>query len=108
MTNEECLSIYEAAISKCDRFERKGKANPYTSANGHMFSAINKDGELGIRFDKKVQENYFEQFNTSYFISYGAKMNGYILLTEEMLNNEQLIIDLLNESFDYVMSLPAK
>lgn len=81
---------------------------PYTSANGHMFSILNKEGRLGIRFSKSTQELYFDKFNTQHIISYGAKMKGYILITEEMLQSKKLLIDLLNESYDYVMSLPKK
>ena len=53
---EEKLKIYDELISKCSRFERKGKTVPYTSANGHMFSLLNKAGEIGIRFSKEIQK----------------------------------------------------
>ncbi len=105
---KENLVLYDAIIDKCDRFARKGKTMPYTSANGHMFSRLNKSGEIGIRFSKQVQEKYLEHFNTRVFKSYNAVMKGYILLTDEMLQNEQLVMDLLNESFEYVMSLEPK
>ena len=39
---EEKLKLYDELISKCPRFERKGKTMPYTSANGYMFSLLNK------------------------------------------------------------------
>ncbi len=51
---EEKLKIYDELISKCSRFGRFGKTMPYTSANGYMFSALNKAGEIGIRFSKEV------------------------------------------------------
>ena len=50
MTRDDLIALFEAAISAADQIERKGKANPYTSANGHMFSQINKDDQLGVRF----------------------------------------------------------
>jgi len=52
---EEKLRGYDELVSKCPRFERKGKAMVYTSANGYMFSLLNKAGEIGIRFSKEVQ-----------------------------------------------------
>lgn len=100
--------IYTSTIEKCDRFECKGKNMRYTSANGHMFSQVNKAGEIGIRFSKKTQEQYFEKFDTTYFTSYGATMKGYILIPDTLLENQKLLIDLLNESYDYVMSLDPK
>lgn len=105
---EEQKKIYDDLVAKCDRFERKGKTMPYTSANGYMFSLLNKAGEMGIRFSKEVQEKYFKEFNSSYFKSYGATMQGYILITDEMQSDQKRMIQLLNESYDYVMSLKPK
>ena len=102
------LELYDKIVAQCPNFERKGKTMPYTSANGHMFSLLNKDGELGCRFSKEIQEKYFEEFNTSYLISHNAKMKGYIRFTDEMLKNQELLIKLLNESYEYVMSLDPK
>ena len=102
------LKVYDDLVSRCSRFERKGKTVPYTSANGHMFSLLNKAGELGIRFSKEVQKKYIEHYNTALFKSYNSIMRGYILITAEMLTDQENIIRLLNESFDYVMSLDPK
>ena len=106
--NKERLALYDSIVEQCPSFERKGKTVPYTSANGHMFSFINKDGELGFRFSKEVQEEYFEKYKTTHFISHNSKMKGYILITEEMLSDSKLLIELLNQSYDYVMSLDPK
>ncbi len=105
---EEQLSIYDGLVSKCPRFERKGKTMPYTSANGHMFSLFNKAGEIGIRFSKEVQQKYMEQYGTTLFKSYNSIMQGYILITQEMLEDEDNVVKLLNESYDYVMTLEPK
>ena len=102
------LKLYDALVAQCPRFERKGKSMPYTSANGYMFSLLNKDGELGIRFSKEVQENYIEVLNTTIYKSYNAVMKGYILIPDRMLNDQNTLIKLLNESYDYVMSLKPK
>jgi hypothetical protein len=77
--NENKEELYNKLVAKCPRFERKEKANPHTSANGHMFSQLNKDGELGIRFSKEVQEKYMKE-----------------------------LANYLNESYGYVMSLEPK
>lgn len=105
---EEKLKIYDQLIDKCPRFERKGKTMPYTSANGHMFSLFNKNGEIGIRFSKEIQEKYFKEFQTTLYKSYGAVMKGYVLIPESMLNNLDRLAVYLNESYDYVMSLDPK
>lgn len=108
MNYEDRLQQYDAIIANCPQFERKGKTMPYTSSNGHMFSQLNKAGELGIRFSKEVQEHYFESLNTSYYISYGAKMKGYVLIPESLWDSPETIAKMLVDSFEYVESLPAK
>jgi len=105
---EEKLALYDEVVAKCPRFERKGKTMPYTSANGHMFSLLNKAGELGFRYSKEVQEKYIEAWGTTTFESYGATMRGYVLIPEEMMEDLDKLSEYLNESYDYVMTLPPK
>lgn len=105
---EDKLKIYDEVVAKCDRFKRKGKTMHYTSANGHMFSLLNKSGEIGIRFCREVQKKYLEELNTTIFKSYNAVMQGYILIPEEMLEDLDNVAKYLNESYDYVMSLDPK
>ena len=108
MTYKEKLALYDKAVDQCPRFERKGKTMPYTSANGHMFSQLNKDGELGIRFSKETQEKYFKKLNTTHFKSYGAVMKGYVLMPQTIWDTPKALMKHLNESYDYVMSLEPK
>lgn len=108
MTRDEVLKIYDELVERCPRFERKGKTMPYTSANGYMFSQLNKDGEIGIRFSKEIQMKYMEELGTSYYKSYGAAMKGYILIPEVMLTDLDKLTLYLNESYDYVMALEPK
>lgn len=105
---EDKLKIYDELVTKCPRFERKGKTVPHTAANGYMFSILNKAGELGIRFSKEVQKKYIEEFNSDIFKSYNSVMQGYVLIPDQMLENLDLLAEYLNESYDYVMSLEPK
>lgn len=81
---------------------------PYTSANGHMFSLLNKAGEIGIRFSKEVQQKYIEEFDSTIFKSYNSVMHGYVLIPEAMLEDLDNLAKYLDESYDYVMSLEPK
>ena len=108
MTWEDNLIRYDELVAKCPRFERKGKTMPYTSANGHMFSLLNKDGELGIRFSKEVQKKYMEEFGSGLFKSHNAVMQGYVLIPDKMFKDLDKLAEYLNESYDYVMSLEPK
>ncbi|MEM9571688.1 MAG: hypothetical protein AAF996_09485 [Pseudomonadota bacterium] len=106
MTRAELISLYERAIAASGQFDRKGKANPYTSANGHMFSQINKDDELGIRLPKDRQKQLLETFEAGPFKSYGATMRDYVCLTDEMLADPAMITALLDEGFAFVSAMP--
>lgn len=105
---EEKLKIYDALVAKCNRYERKGKTVPYTSANGYMFSLFNKAGEIGIRFSKEVQWKYIEEFDSTIYKSYNSILKGYVLIPESMLKDLDNVAKYLDESYDYVMSLPSK
>ena len=105
---QQKLELYDKLVEKCPRFERKGKTGPYTSANGHMFSFLNKDGELGFRFSKQVQEKYIQEFGTTLFRSHGAVMKGYVLIPDHMHEDLDKLAEYLNESYDYVMTLEPK
>ncbi|MEL7121225.1 MAG: hypothetical protein AAFO07_17380 [Bacteroidota bacterium] len=105
---EQKLKTYDELIAKCPRFKRKGKSMPYTSANGHMFSLLNKAGEIGIRFSKEVQQKYLEEFETTLFKSYNSIMHGYVLIPDAMLEDLDALAKYLDESYDYVMSLEPK
>ena len=105
---EEKFQKYNGLAGMCPMFELKGKTVPYTYANRHMFPRLNKEGELGIRFSKAEQEKYMRELDTTLFKSYGAAIRGYLLVPEEMWDDLKGLTSLLNESFDYVMSLESK
>jgi hypothetical protein len=73
-----------------------------------MFSLLNKNGEIGIRFSKEVQKKYIEEFESSLYKSHNAVMQGYVLIPEKMLEDLDNVARYLDESYDYVMSLPPK
>ncbi|MDH3699204.1 MAG: hypothetical protein OEQ81_11100 [Flavobacteriaceae bacterium] len=105
---QEMLQFYDDLVAECPRFERKGKTMPYTSANGYMFSLLNKDAELGIRFSSEVQNAYIESIPTTLYKSYGAIMHGYVLIPETLRKEPKKLVGMLNESYEYVMTLPPK
>lgn len=105
---QDCLALYDQLVAQCPAFERKGKTMPYTSANGHMFSLLNKAGELGIRLPKEAGAAFMEKYQSGKFTSHGATMRGYVLIPENLYANQALLIELLQQGYDYVMSLPPK
>ena len=106
MDRTDLISLFEDAITASGQYERKGKANPYTSANGHMFSQINKDDQLGIRLPKPRQQELLATYGAGPFKSYGATMRDYVCLTDQMLAEDGLVTKLLDEGFAFVSAMP--
>lgn len=105
---KEKLALYDQLVREYTDFERKGKTMPYTSANGHMFSLLNKDGELGIRLSKAAGKQFIETHNTTRFKSHGHFMNGYVLIPEALFENMELLASYLKKGHEYVCSLKPK
>ena len=106
-TDPNIVELYDAQIAAHPTIERKGAKNPYTSVNGHMFSATNKDREVGIRLSKEDQAAFLEKFDAKLFISYGATMRGYVTVPVSLLKSEYFQ-EYLDLSFNYVSSLEPK
>ncbi|MEO0505039.1 MAG: hypothetical protein AAF090_02730 [Bacteroidota bacterium] len=108
MNREDLVILFDDIISENPNFERKGKTMPYTSANGHMFSQVNKDAELGIRLSPEDTKVFDEAFGAQPFLSYGATMREYVLIPQKLLENLPLLGSYLQKGYEYVMSLPPK
>ncbi|MEM1339973.1 MAG: hypothetical protein AAF634_01395 [Bacteroidota bacterium] len=106
-SREDILKQYEAALELAG-LERKGKSMPYTSANGHMFSQLNKAGELGIRLSKEDTAHFDVTYGAQPFMSYGATMREYVLVPSELLNDQMALSTFLKRGYNYVNSLPPK
>ena len=102
------LALYDELVRSNTNFERLGKTLPYTSANGHMFSQLNKKGELGIRLPKEMRTQFIKEYKTTLFTAYGTIMQEYVLIPEKMFENMEVLSSYLNEGYKYVSSLKPK
>jgi len=101
-------AFYDQLIATNSNFERKGKSMPFTSANGYMFSQLNKAGEIGIRLSKESGQKFMEEHNSGPFKAYGAVMKDYVLVPEHLLENMELLAAYMEESYQHVLSLEPK
>lgn len=102
------LEQFDAIIKMVEGIERKGKTMPYTSVNGHMYSQLNKSGEIGIRLSKQEQKLFKEKYEATHFESYGAVMKDYVKIPEELHSDYELMASLFVQSYQYTLSLPPK
>lgn len=105
---EDQLKFYDSIVAQCPDFERKGKKMIYTSANGYMFTLLNKEAEIGIRLSKESQKAFKEKHNATEYRSYGAVMRDYVKVPEILYSDTQALVDYFNESYKYVMTLKPK
>ncbi|WP_411895393.1 hypothetical protein [Winogradskyella sp. A2] len=105
---EDALKVYDEIVDACNGFERKGKKMIYTSSNGYMFTLLNKDAEIGIRLPKDKAVKFMEDYNTSHYYSYGAKMKDYVLVPESLWGELGSMVAYFEQSFVFVNSLPSK
>lgn len=105
---EENLKHFDEVVALRPELTRLGKTMPYTSANGHMFSLLNKAGELGFRLSKEDGEKFIEAYQTTRFKSHGAFVRGYVLIPESMFNDKELVASYLDKAHQYVLSLKPK
>lgn len=108
MSYDDVVKCYDQAAALSTKFKRKGKTMPYTSANGYMFSLVNKEGQLGIRLPKEEQANFIAKYESGPFLSHGATMRDYVLIPKSLLDDAKLVAAYLEKGFDFVMSLPPK
>ena len=99
---------YEALVADFPEVERKGASMPYTALNGNMFSFLDKEGMLSLRFSQDEQEAFIAEHDTSHSIQHGSIMNGYALVPEDVFNKSELLIAQFAKSLAFVKTLPIK
>lgn len=101
-------SLYKSLIDSHPKIELKGKNFPYTSINGHMFSILDKEGNLGLRLPKEVRGKIIRDFNTQLHEAYGKVMKEYVHVPDKLLAETVIMKNYIEISFTYVKSLKPK
>ena len=105
------LAKHDAIVAATPDIERTGKTMPNTSANGYMFSLLDKDGELGIRLPKTSIADFEKAHmagETSDFRSHGSVMRDYVRIPPDLMDEPSTLSRYLSDGLAYVMSLEPK
>ncbi|MCG8330998.1 MAG: hypothetical protein MI974_25115 [Chitinophagales bacterium] len=108
MIPTDILEAYNELIAQFPMIERKGKTMPYTSVNGHMFSFLDKEGNMGLRLSKEDRESFIHHFNSKLMEQHGRVMKEYVVVPTDLLRNTSKLSDYLKLSYEYVSSLKPK
>ncbi|MBT8219943.1 MAG: TfoX/Sxy family protein [Bacteroidia bacterium] len=104
----EMLELYESLVAEIPDLQRKGKANPYTSLNGNMFTFLDKQGKLSLRLPKDVQQDLLENHGGQPSIQYGSVMRDYVLLPQKIIDDRNCLSELIKQSYEYAKRLKPK
>ena len=89
------LATYRDLVARFFDDIVKGKANPYTSINGNMYSLLDSAGRICLRMAEEDRAQFAESFGTEPVEQYGAIMRGYVAIPNERLAEP----DTLEEAF---------
>ncbi len=105
----DALDLYEAVVAGHPDVERKGAKNPYTSRNGHMFSFLDPDGMMALRFSPEGQEAFWAQYESGPVEQYGRTMNGYVGIPAGLLADTAELQPWFDQSHEWIGTLePTK
>lgn len=101
-------TLYDQLIANNPSVERKGKTTPYTSINGHMFSFLAKNGDMGLRLSADDRSTFMETYQTELMEQHGRTMKEYVHVPKALFTKSEELSEYLQKSFDYVSQLKPK
>jgi hypothetical protein len=108
MDRAEALALYDRLIATAPGVDRKGDTVPYTSLNGHMFSALHKDGTVALRLPDGKREAFLEKYKTTLAAHYGVVQPEYVVIPDALLARTQELKPYFAASHSYVAGLKPK
>ncbi len=102
------LEQFEKLIKSIPDLERKGKTMPYTSVNGHMFSFLDKEGQLSVRLPNNMLDQFIEEHKSSLSVQHGRVMKEYVVVPEKLLMDVTKLKPYFLASYEYTKSLKPK
>lgn len=85
MDHAKALVLYDKLIATAPGVERQGATVLYTSLNGHMFSALHKDGTVALRLPADTREAFLKKYQASLAAHYGVVQPEYVVIPDAVL-----------------------
>jgi hypothetical protein len=104
----EALALYDALIATQPGVARKGDTVPYTSLNGHMFSALHKDGTVALRLPEPKRGAFLKKYRTTLAAHYGVVQAEYVTVPDALLAKTRELGPYFAASYAYVAALTPK
>jgi hypothetical protein len=104
----EKIELYEKLVACNPNVERKGKATPYTSLNGHMFSFITAEHQMALRLSADDRDAFLKKYKSAICEQHGRVMKEYVPIPDSLLKKTAELKKHFDQSFAYVGSLKPK
>ena len=108
MERRAALDLYDKLIATKPGVERKGDTVPYTSLNGHMFSALHKDGTVALRLPADTRDAFIAKYHASLAAHYGVVQPEYVVIPDALLKRTAELKPYFLASYAYVAALKPK
>ena len=108
MNRTDALTLYDALIATIPGVARKGDTVPYTSLNGHMFSAFHKDGTVALRLPEKERAAFLKKYRTKLASQYGVVQPEYVVVPDALLVKTRELREHFGVSHAYVAAMKPK
>jgi hypothetical protein len=102
------LTMYKNLVATIPQIELKGATMPYTSCNGHMFSFLDKEGNLGLRLPQKERNEFIIEYKTRLCEAHGSILKEYVFVPEHLFKNTDQLKVYFAMSYAYVSNLKPK
>lgn len=104
----EIIALYDALIATLPGAERKGATMPYTSVNGHMFSFLDKEGNLSLRLPAGACDEFIKKYKTALSVQHGAVLKEYIVVPQALFTDTKKLAPYFVQSYQYTSMLKPK
>ena len=108
MDRSAALACYDKLVATKPGVERKGDTVPYTSLNGHMFSALHKDNTVALRLPEEVRAEFLEKYRSSLASQYGVVQPEYVVVPDALLAKTKELAPYFATSYAYVAAMKPK
>ena len=108
MDRKVVFDCYSKAISKHEKLKVKGAKTLYTAINGNMFSFIDDQGRVCLRFSERRKVELNNLYGSTDVLQYGSVMRGYVSLPGEVTTDETALDKLFSESLAFAKNLKPK
>ena len=102
------LALYEKLLATIPKIERKGKTNPYTSHNGHMFTHLAPPGTLSMLLPHAEVEPFLKKYKTQLFEAHGAVRKDWVVVPDRLLEKTAELALYFEVSYRFVKTLKPK